>query len=244
MLNFLIFVCLVYVVILFAVAFFAEKYAKRSSGRWLRSPWIYTLSLSVYCTGWTFYGAVGNAARNGLEFLTIYLGPSIVMFAFMLFLRKLVRIGRTERITSIADMISSRFGKSNSVAVIATLLAVIGTTPYIALQLQSITLSFDVFSSDAATSDRQNFKDRTAIYAAIGLALFTIIFGTRKLDVNERHDGVIIAIAVEAIVKLFALIAVGVFVVWGIWSGVGETLIKIDNSRYAQCQHSGEFLQD
>lgn len=234
MLNFLVFVCLVYVVFLFAVAFLAEQYARRNGGAWLRSPWIYTLSLSVYCTGWTFYGAVGNAARSGLEFLTIYLGPSIVMFGFLLVLRKLVRIGRTHRITSIADMISSRFGKSNSVALIVTLLAVVGTTPYIALQLQSITLSLEVFSNEGTLADNQNFADRSAIYVAVGLALFTIVFGTRNLDVNERHDGVIIAIAVEAVVKLLALIAVGGFVVWSVWSGVAETLVKIDSSRLSE----------
>ena len=156
------------------------------------------------------------------------------MFGFLLVLRKLVRIGRTHRITSIADMISSRFGKSNSVALIVTLLAVVGTTPYIALQLQSITLSLEVFSSEGTLADNQNFADRSAIYVAVGLALFTIVFGTRNLDVNERHDGVIIAIAVEAVVKLLALIAVGGFVVWSVWSGVAETLVKIDSSRLSE----------
>jgi Na+/proline symporter len=141
MLNVLVAVCLAYVVFLFAVAFVADRAARRGRGAWLSSPLVYTLSLSIYCTAWTFYGAVGFAARSGLEYLTIYLGPTLVMIGWWWTLRKLVRIGRSQRITSIADMISSRYGKSNALAVCVTLFAVIGTTPYIALQLQSVTRS-------------------------------------------------------------------------------------------------------
>ena len=148
--NALITICLGYVVFLFAVAFWADKRAEQGRVSWVRSPLVYTLSLSIYCTAWTFYGAVGYAARSGLEFVTIYLGPTLVMLAWWGLLRRLVRIGKTERITSIADLISSRFGKSNLLGVVVTLLAVVGTTPYIALQLQSVTLSFEVFSGHSA----------------------------------------------------------------------------------------------
>ena len=141
-LNLLIVVSLFYVVFLFAVAFGADRAARHGRGRWLRSPIVYTLSLSIYCTAWTFYGAVGFAARSGLEYLAIYLGPTLVMIGWWFTLRKMVRIGRSQRVTSIADLISLRFGKSNLLAVFVTVLAVIGTTPYIALQLQSVTLSF------------------------------------------------------------------------------------------------------
>ncbi|NNF90147.1 MAG: sodium:solute symporter, partial [Boseongicola sp.] len=182
--NLLITICLSYVAMLFAVAFWADKRAERGRVGWVRAPLVYTLSLSIYCTAWTFYGAVGYAARSGLEFVTIYLGPTLVMLAWWALLRRLVRIGRTERITSIADLISSRFGKSNLLGVLVTVLAVIGTTPYIALQLQSVTLSFEVFSAAEAG---QIDGDNTALLVAAGLAVFTIIFGTRNLDVNERH---------------------------------------------------------
>ncbi|NND17331.1 MAG: sodium:solute symporter, partial [Silicimonas sp.] len=188
-------------------------------------------SLSIYCTAWTFYGAVGYAARSGLEFVTIYLGPTLVMLAWWALLRRLVRIGRTERITSIADLISSRFGKSNLLGVLVTVLAVIGTTPYIALQLQSVTLSFEVFSAAEAG---QIDGDNTALLVAAGLAVFTIIFGTRNLDVNERHHGVVMAIAVEAVVKLVALLAVGIFVVFTVGGGVGETMARIEASPIAE----------
>jgi Na+/proline symporter len=137
-------------------------------------------------------------------------------------LRKMVRVGRSQRITSIADLISSRFGKSNGLAVFVTLMAVIGLTPYIALQLQSVTLSFATFAQADPTEATAAHEQATAFWVAVGLAVFTILFGTRNLDANERHHGVVMAIALEAVVKLFALLAVGVFVVWGLAGGIGN----------------------
>ncbi|SLN13696.1 Sensor protein kinase WalK [Roseovarius litorisediminis] len=233
-LNVLILVCLSYVVFLFAIAFAADRAALHGRGTWLHSPLIYTLSLSIYCTAWTFYGAVGFAARSGLEYLTIYLGPTLVMIGWWWTLRKMVRIGRSQRITSIADLISSRYGKSNTLAVFVTILAVVGTTPYIALQLQSVTLSFATFAEADLTSTSLPNRQSTAFLVAVGLALFTILFGTRNLDVNERHHGVVMAIALEAVVKLFALLAVGVFVVWGLAGGVEQTLERINASEIAR----------
>jgi Na+/proline symporter/nitrogen-specific signal transduction histidine kinase len=223
--DLLVAVCILYAALLFAVAWFAERRARRGRGGWLRSPVVYTLTLSVYCTAWTFYGAVGFAARSGLDYLTIYLGPTLVFLAWRWLLRKLVRIGRSQRLTSIADLVSSRFGKSDLLAVLVTVLAVIGTTPYIALQLQSITLSFAAF---AHTGPEAGGRPGTAIWVAAGLAVFTILFGTRSLDANHRHHGVMIAIALEAVVKLAALVAVGVFVVWGLSGGLGPALDAID----------------
>ena len=227
--NVLAFVCASYVVLLFAVAFWADKRAAAGRVGWLNSPLIYTLSLSIYCTAWTFYGAVGYAARSGMEFATIYLGPTLVMVGWWVLLRRLVRIGRTQRITSIADLISSRYGKSNLIGVLVTVLAVVGTTPYIALQLQSVTLSFDVFASNPG-----EHLNQTAFIVAFGLAFFTILFGTRNLDVNARHHGVVIAIAVEAMVKLVALLAVGVFVVFFLAGGPGPMLDVIAASEIAE----------
>ena len=231
--NLLVAACITYVVLLFAVAFVAERRALSGRGGWLRSPWVYTLSLSVYCTAWTFYGAVGFAARSGLEFLTIYMGPTLIMVGWWWILRKLVRIGRTQRVTSIADLISSRYGKSNLLGVIVTLLAVVGTAPYIALQLQSVTLSFGVFAADTPAGWALPDQGATALWVAGGLALFTILFGTRNLDANERHHGVVIAIALEAVVKLVALVAVGAFVIWGLADGVADILHRIETSPIA-----------
>jgi len=238
-LNILVLVSLLYVALLFAVAFGADRAALRWRGTWLRSPVVYTLSLSIYCTAWTFYGAVGFAARSGLEYLTIYFGPTLVMIGWWWTLRKMVRVGRSQRITSIADLISSRYGKSNSLAVFVTILAVIGTTPYIALQLQSVTLSFATFAEADPTRGPLPNPQSTAIWLAAGLVIFTILFGTRNLDANERHHGVVMAIALEAVVKLFALLAVGIFVVWGLAGGVEETLRRIDASDIAEWKVPG-----
>ncbi len=237
--NILVLACLSYATFLFVVAFWAEKRAERGQVGWLRSPLVYTLSLSVYCTAWTFYGAVGYAVRSGLEFVTIYLGPSLMMIGWWWILRKLVRIGRTHRITSVADLISSRYGKSNTLGVLVTLLAVIGTTPYIALQLQSVATSFAVFGVNDPTGAIETDLDKTALWVAAGLALFTILFGTRNLDANERHHGVVTAIALEAIVKFVALVAVGVFVVWGLTDGWGDLIARIDASPIATHPISG-----
>lgn len=235
-LDILVAVSLVYVAFLFGVAFWADRAALNRRVKWLRSPMTYTLSLSIYCTAWTFYGAVGFAARSGLEYLTIYLGPTAVMIGWWVILRRLVRIAKAERITSIADLISSRFGKSALLGGLVTVLAVVGTTPYISLQLQSVTLSLSVFSGDQTGASPAQEPQYIAFWVAVGLAAFTVIFGTRNLDVNERHSGVVMAIAVEAIVKLVALLAVGIFVVWGIAGGVGPVLELIDTSAIAQWQ--------
>ena len=222
--DLLIAVSLGYAVALFAVAAFAEARARAGRAAWLRSPLIYTLSLSVYCTGWTFYGAVGYAARSGLEFATIYLGPTLVLIGWWGLLRRIVRVCRAQRITSIADLVSSRYGKSTLLGGMVTALAVLGTTPYIALQLQSVTISAAAFAGGTGTGEVG------AGLVAAGLAAFTILFGTRSLDVDERHHGVVAAIAVEAVVKLVALLAVGTFVVWGLGGGVAETLARVDAS--------------
>ncbi|MDB5531148.1 MAG: sodium:solute symporter [Devosia sp.] len=220
--DFVIISAVVYVGLLFVLAYFGDRRARQSKTSFLHSPAVYTLSISVYCTSWTFYGAVGNAARSGLEFLTIYLGPTIVFVGWWFVLRKLVRIGRTQAITSIADLLSSRYGKSNRLAVLITLIAVIGITPYIALQLKAITSSIQAVaaSSEGARGSLAGVDDGALAFGiAAGMALFTILFGTRNVDAKEQHHGVVAAIAFEAVVKLTALLAVGVFVTFGLGGG-------------------------
>ena len=234
--NLLVLACILYVIFLFAVAFIVERRAAMGRLGWLRSPLVYTLSLSIYCTAWTFYGAVGYATRSGLEFLTIYFGPTLVFVGWWWILRKLVRIGRQYRVTSIADLISARFGKSNMLGVIVTLIAVVATTPYIALQLQSVVLAFGVFATLPTDGGVAPEATKTAFWVAVGLALFTILFGTRNLDAKEQHHGIVTAIAVEAVVKLLALLAVGSFVVWGIADGIGDVIARIDAADLATWQ--------
>lgn len=223
--DFALFTALAYVALLFLLAFVSDRQSRRGHDRLLRSPLVYTLSISVYCTSWTFYGAVGSAARNGLEFATIYLGPTLVFVGWWFLLRKLVRIGHVHRITSIADLISSRFGKSTALGVLVTCIAVIGTTPYIALQLKAITSSFHVVSTASHTPIPGMVIDggsNAGFWVAVAMTVFTILFGTRNLDANEHNPGVVAAIAFEALVKLLAILAVGLFVVFGIAGGIGN----------------------
>ncbi|MCO5100511.1 MAG: sensor histidine kinase [Burkholderiaceae bacterium] len=224
--NFVLLVALLYVALLFAVAFHGDRRARAGRLGWLQSPIVYTLSISVYCTSWTFYGAVGSAARNGLEFATIYIGPVLVFVGWWALLRKLVRIGRTQRITSIADMISSRYGKSEALAALVTVIAVIGGAPYIALQLKAVTTSFHVISNigpeSLAGMPTVAPDYNTGFWIAAGMAVFTILFGTRNIDANERHHGVVAAIALEAVVKLAALLVVGILLVFFIAGSPGE----------------------
>ena len=220
--DLLVFACIGYAAIMFGVAFVADRAASRARQRWLDHPIVYTLSLSVYCSAWTFYGSVGYATRSGLEFATIYLGPTVVFAGTWWGLRRLVRVAKLHHVTSIADLISARFGKSNPLAAMVTLFAVIAATPYIALQLQSVSLSFAAFSEDPG-----KIPGQTALWVAVGLALFTVLFGTRNLAADERHHGVVAAIALEAIVKLAAFLALGVFVVWGLADGPADILRRI-----------------
>lgn len=218
--DLVVFVCLSYVTILFLVAFMGDQQASRNPSGWLSSPVIYTLSISIYCTSWTFFGAVGSAATRGLEFLTIYLGPTIVFAGWWVFLRKLVAIGRAYHITSIADFISARFGKTSLLGALVTVMALVGTTPYIALQLKALTASFQVITfpegAVVAAGTELTPDYAVAFWMAAGLCVFAIVFGVRNIDVNERHHGVIAAIALEAMVKLAALLTVGAWAVFGL----------------------------
>jgi Na+/proline symporter/nitrogen-specific signal transduction histidine kinase len=205
-----------YVGLLFLIAYVSDRSARRNKGGFLRSPVIYTLAISVYCTSWTFYGAVGSAARNGLEYLAIYLGPTLVFIGWWFVLRRLVRISHSQRITSVADLLSSRFGKSSRLAVLITVIAVIGIAPYIALQLKAVTSSIQAIAGAnvfGQGSLRGIDEVGLALGVAAGMALFTILFGTRNVDAKEQHHGVVAAIAFEAVVKLAALLAIGIFVV-------------------------------
>ena len=220
--DFVILTAIAYVGFLFVLAYVSDARAKRGKTGFLRSPFVYTLSISVYCTSWTFYGAVGTAARDGLEFLAIYLGPTLVFVGWWFILRKLVRISQSQRITSVADLLSSRFGKSSRLAVLVTLIAVVSITPYIALQLKAITTSIQAVSVATGSNGGHlaGLDDvRLAFGVATVMALFTILFGTRNVDAREQHHGVVAAIAFEAAVKLLAFIAVGIFVVFGLGGG-------------------------
>ena len=213
-------VALAYLAALFAIAWYGDRRA-RTGRSLIRSPLVYTFSLAVYCTSWTFYGAVGTAARRGVEFITIYTGPTIVFLGWWFLLRKIVRIAKSQRITSIADFIASRYGKSAFLGMLVTIIAMVGTMPYIALQLKAVSTSFTVLVTYTVLPDIHaaisgappRFMVDAAFLTAIGMAIFAILFGTRQIDPNEHHEGMVAAIAFESCVKLFAFLAVGIYVV-------------------------------
>jgi Na+/proline symporter/nitrogen-specific signal transduction histidine kinase len=215
-----------YLALLFVLAFVTDRMAAKGRAGLISSPLVYTLSLTVYCTSWTFFGAVGSAARRGAEFAAIYLGPTLIFVGAWFLLRKLVRISKTHRITSIADFISSRYGKSPRVAAIVTLIAVAGITPYIALQLKSVATSLDrlTIGRSVLTAEATGLFADTAFWVAASMAAFVIIFGTRNIGADEHHPGVVAAIAFESLVKLAALLGVGLFVVLGLKTAGGGAL--------------------
>ncbi|MHB8883150.1 MAG: sodium:solute symporter family transporter [Thermodesulfovibrionales bacterium] len=211
-----------YLGILFAIAYFGDKRA--DAGRSIISnPYIYTFSIAVYCTGWTFYGSVGRAASTGVGFLPIYLGPTLAATIWWMVLRKIIRLSKINHITSIADFISSRYGKSSTIGGLVTVISVVGIMPYISLQLKAISSSFNVlFYYNSGAAGDLNLGQDTSLYVALILALFSILFGTRHIDVTERHEGMVAAIAFESMVKLLAFSAVGIFVTFMVFDGPGE----------------------
>jgi Na+/proline symporter len=212
-------VALAYMAIMFAIAFYGDRRTTRLPPR-IRA-WVYSLSLAVYCTSWTFFGAVGQAAEQLWSFLPIYLGPILLLTLAPWVLQKMVMISKQENITSIADFIAARYGKSQSLAVVVALICLVGVLPYIALQLKGIVLGVNLLVGAVAESTGTRTQD-TALIVSLILALFTILFGTRNLDATEHHRGMVLAIAFEALVKLFAFLAVGAFVTFGLYDGFDD----------------------
>ena len=218
-----------YLMLLFAVAYVGDARA-RGGRSIIGNAWVYALSMGVYCTAWTYFGSIGRAASAGLWFLPIYLGPTLGMLVAWMLLRKMIRIARVHRITSIADFIASRYGKSRLLAALVTVIAVVGIVPYVALQLKAIATGYALLTSGHAPAGGSVagaawWRDST-LYMALALAGFTIAFGTRHLDTTERHEGMVAAIAVESVVKLLAFLAVGAFVTWGLFEGPGDIFAR------------------
>src|ERR1051325_4405834 len=223
-----------YLGLLFAIAYSADLRADRRAGAGragVPSPYIYSLSLAVYATAWTFYGSVGRAAVDGVGFLPIYVGPTLMLLLWWVVGRKMIRIAKSNRITSLADFIASRYGKSALLGGVVTVIAVIGILPYISLQLKAISSSFTIVLQYPwiimpAKVDAVPVLQDTSFWVALILAAFTIAFGTRHLDAAEHHEGMVAAIAFESLVKLLAFLAVGAFVTFGIYDGFGDVFAR------------------
>ena len=219
---------LAYLALLFLVAHLGE----RRAAVWSRGRWghvVYALSLAIYCTSWTFYGAVGRAATVGLDFILIYVGPALFILFGWPALSKIIRLAKRHNVTSIADFLAARYGKSRAVAVTVTLIATVGVLPYIALQLQAVSTSFAALAGPITIEPRTGtpvWYD-TAFIVALLMAVFTILFGVRHVQASEQHRGMMLAIAFESLVKVVALFAVGPFVIWGLFDGPGDLAAAI-----------------
>lgn len=222
---------LVYIGILFAIASWGDRRAERQGARPRAKPVVYALSLAVYCTSWTFYGSVGLASSSGYDFIPVYLGPILLFTAGYVVLRKIVRIGKAENITTIADFIAARFGKSQTLAAVVTLFVVVGILPYIALQLKAVSTSFNLLISypdivmPAGAAGTPWWAD-TALVVALLMATFSIMFGTRNVDATGHHEGMMLAIAFESIVKLLTFLAAGFFVTFFMFDGFGDLVVR------------------
>src|SRR3984885_8182748 len=192
---------------LFGIAFYGDRRRLYTNQRRLR-PYIYALALGVYCTSWTFFGAVGSAVREGWAYLPIYLGPALVFLFALPFMERLVQIGRAHKVSSIADFIASRFGKSRPLAVLVTVIATTAAVPYLALQYKAVAASIGVLTTPLGHTPW--YRD-AALAVSLLMALFAVLFGARRADASERREGLMVAIAFESLLKLLAFVAVGVF---------------------------------
>ncbi|GIU27256.1 hybrid sensor histidine kinase/response regulator [Shewanella schlegeliana] len=209
-------IAIVYVLLLFLLAWGAERWFGGITKR--IQTWVYGLSLAVYCSSWSFLGTVGQSAQDLWSFLPIFIGPILIFTVGFSLLRKMVIVSKAQNITSVADFIAARYGKSQVLAAIVTLIALFGIMPYIALQLKAMVFSLNLFQPDGAL-----FSGATVslIITAI-LAVFAILFGTRKLDATEHNPGMMLAIAFESLVKLGAFLLVGIVISFGVFDGFGD----------------------
>ena len=229
-----------YMGFLFALALWAQR-SGRAGNSLVNNPLIYSLSLAVYCSSWTFYGSIGLAANRGLLFLAIYLGPTLAAVLGGGLWRKMIRLKTSHRITSLADFISTRYEKSEGLAALVTIICLVGTVPYVALQLKAVMSSFAVLTTYGGDVD--GFVDaHVGAILVFLMIVFTIIFGVRRLEPTERHEGMVMAVAVESLVKLVSLVLAGVFVVYGVFDGIGDIFQRVAEAA-PTWQHSPESSQ-
>ena len=210
----------IYLSILFYIAHWAEK---RNHSKWTNNPYIYSLSLAVYCTAWTYYGSIGLAANSGLSYLPIYLGPVLIAPTWLIILKKIIRISRVNKISSIADFISLRYGNSRFLGALVTMICIVAIVPYISLQLKSISDTFHIVTKTQSSS---NIFTDTTTYVCLALALFASYYGTRYVDASEKRRGIVTAVAMESILKLVFFLIIGVYVTYFVYDGFNDIYTK------------------
>lgn len=219
-------VVIAYLSVLFALAYYAES-RERAGRSIVSNPYVYSLSLAVYCTSWTFYGSVGKAAGSGLSFITTYLGPTLAASLWWVVLRKIITTAKRHRITTISDFIGSRYGNSLSLSALVTVIALIGITPYLGLQMKAIIKTYDIMVGASSESIAAGWV------IALLVGVFAVIYGARRLDASERHEGLVMAVAFESVIKLAAFLMVGIFVTYYLFDGFGDIFGRISTSAYS-----------
>ncbi|MBH1959534.1 MAG: sodium:proline symporter [Flavobacteriia bacterium] len=211
---------IVYLGLLFFIAFWAEK---RKSNFWVNNPYIYSLSLAVYCSAWTYYGSIGVASNQGLEYLAIYIGPVIIIPSWIYINSKIIRISRVHKISSIADFISLRYGNSRFLGALVAIVCMLAVIPYIGLQIKAIS---DTFHLMTGTANSDNIFFDTATYVVVIIAVFSAFYGTKYVDASEKRLGIISAVAFESFLKLIFFVILGIFVVYGVFNGFNDIYEK------------------
>lgn len=230
-------ISIAYTLLLFLIAWIASR--SRDRGKSLvNNPLVYSLSIAIYCTSWTFFGSIGKAATTGIDFLMIYLGPTLTAFSWFYILQKMIRVSKESNVSSIADFISLRYGKSQLLGTLVTLIATLGIMPYIALQIKAVSTSFSIVSGITDRLIPLPGRDAllnipTGLILTLIFALFGMMFGARRLSSTERHEGLMAAIAFESVVKLVSMLVVGAFVTWGLFNGFGDIFTKF-NDRFPE----------
>jgi Na+/proline symporter/signal transduction histidine kinase len=212
----LLMIVLIYLGLLFLIAQWAER---NRNSKWTNNPYVYSLSLAVYCTAWTYYGSIGVAADSGLNYLPIYIGPVIAFPLWIVILKKIIRISRVNKISSIADFISLRYGNSRFLGALVTLIALLAIIPYIGLQLKAISETFHIVTQ---SSENSNIFYDTSTYVAFILALFASYYGTRYVDASEKRIGMVTAVAFESVLKLFFFLILGLYVTFYVFDGFAD----------------------
>jgi len=222
--NYVLFIIIVtYLAALFFIAYVAEK---NSKSKWVNNSVVYTLSLAVYCTAWTYYGSIGIAANSGVNFLPIYLGPVIAAPLWIVLLRKIVRISKQHKISSIADFISLRYGNHRFLGALVTIVCLLAIVPYISLQLKAVSETFQILSDDTSYVATSVYDDST-FYIALLLAVFATFFGTQTTDASEKHKGIVMSVAFESILKLVFFLFVGIYVTYVLFDGTEDIYTKM-----------------
>ncbi|SKB74942.1 Na+/proline symporter [Soonwooa buanensis] len=209
-------VVIVYLALLFFVAHHAEQ---KKSKIWVNNPYIYALSIAVYCTAWTYYGSIGVAVNQGLQYLAIYIGPVIIIPAWIFINSKIIRIAKVNKISSIADFISLRYGNRRGLGALITLVCIFAIIPYIGLQIKAISETFHLITN---TPTSKNILTDNATYVVIMIAMFAGYYGTRYVDASEKRLGIIAAVALESLLKLIFLVLLGVFVTYFVYNGYSD----------------------